>query len=161
MSETKAIEYISETLTTLLQKLHFPFSKVEAELETANIIRANIETEKVPFLIGTHGERIDALQHILKNISWNNEEIKQYFVIIDVDNYKKSREDKFIGIAEEKVEAVRETGISQTMPPTDAYIRRMVHLHLTQPQFDDITTESTGEGDRRRLQILKADSAAE
>lgn len=152
--DSKTIEAISNTLSDILTHLQFPFTKVEVVEEAGGIARANIETERVPFLIGIHGERINALQHILKNILWNKKIGEDIFVIIDVDNYKKSREEKIIRIAEEKANAARTMQIPQIMPPLDPYLRKLVHTHFNKEDFKDIKTESIGEGRDRRLQIV-------
>lgn len=151
--DSKTIELISATLSEILQKLDFPFTRVEVIEEENNILRANIETDRVPFLIGVHGERINALQHILKNILWKKGIEEGVFVIIDVDNYKKSREEKILRMASEKADMARAMHITQIMPPLDPYLRKLVHTYFTREEFNDITTESVGEGAARRLHI--------
>jgi spoIIIJ-associated protein len=151
---SKTLESVSNTLAELLDSLQFPYSKIEVLEESDNVVRANVETEKTSFLIGVHGERINALQHVLKNILWKKDIEENIFVIVDTDGYKKSREEKIIGIATEKAEAVRNTGISQTMPPLAPYLRKLVHTHFSTEEYSDITTESIGEGTCKRMQIL-------
>ncbi len=159
MPETKALETIRETLAQLIDKLGVEYSSIEIEDEGAGMFRANIATERAPFLIGMYGERIDAIQHILKNILWKQGKAENIFVIVDVDNYKKSREDRIVALAEEKVEAARMTGNPQIMPPMDPYLRKIVHTHINAERFQDVTTQSVGEGRGRRLQIVASESS--
>jgi spoIIIJ-associated protein len=149
----KTIEIISNTLTALLEQMQIPFTRVEVTEEPNSVVRANIETENIPFLIGTHGERINALQHVLKNILWKKDIDEQVFVIVDIDHYKKSREEKVLQIAKEKADSARAMQISQVMPPLDPYLRKLVHTYFNTPEYSDITTESIGEGSNRRLQL--------
>jgi len=159
--DAKVIETVADTLSEILRQLDFPFTKVEVVEEGDEMLRANIETDKVPFLIGVHGERINALQHILKNILWKKELGKNVFVIIDVDHYKKSREEKMLRMAIEKANMARAMGIAQVMPPLDPYLRKIIHTHFTAEEYSDIKTESIGEGSGRRLQISCAEKEGE
>lgn len=156
VSQTFVINTIGETLGNLVNALQVPYTGIEVLEETGGIYRAHIHTERAPFLIGTYGERIDAVQHLLKNILWKKGLTENIFVIVDVDNYKKSREVKIISLAEEKVEAARLTGIPQLMPYLDPYLRKIVHTHINNDRFRGITTQSVGEGKSRRLQIISA-----
>ncbi len=151
---SKTIEIISNTLSELLQYLQLPFTKIEVLEEKDGVVRANIETEKIPFLIGTHGERVNAIQHILKNLLWKKDIDTGVFVIVDIDGYKKTREEKMLQLADEKAESARNMQIPQTMPPLDPYLRKLIHTHFNSENYKDITTESIGEGTSRRLQIL-------
>jgi spoIIIJ-associated protein len=154
--DSKTIELVSNTLSEILEKLQFPFTRVEVLEEENSVIRANIETDRVPFLIGVHGERINALQHILKNVLWKKGAAESVFVVIDVDNYKKSREEKILRMAAEKANMARAMRITQIMPPLDPYLRKLVHTQFTKEEFSDIKTESVGEGTARRLHISVA-----
>ena len=116
MSETKALEAIRKILGELIIHLQVEYSSIEIVDEGRGIYRANIVTERAPFLIGVYGERIDAIQHLLKNILWKQGIGDSVFVIVDVDDYKKSREERIVALAEEKAEAVRMTGNPQLMP---------------------------------------------
>ena len=158
MSETKALEAIREILGELISHLQVEYSSIEIVDEGRGIYRANIVTERAPFLIGVYGERIDAIQHLLKNILWKQGIGDSVFVIVDVDDYKKSREERIVALAEEKAEAVRMTGNPQLMPPMDSYLRKIVHTHINAERFSDLTTQSVGEGRGRRLQIVTRSS---
>ena len=152
MAEVKTIESVKIALSEILHALQFPFNKIEVSEEGGNIIRANIDTERAPFLIGTFGERINALQHLLKNYLWKKEGGEGIFLIVDVDGYKKSREEKMILLAEEKAEAARLTGVPQKMPILEPYLRRLVHLRFVEDS--EVKTESRGDGTERRLWIV-------
>lgn len=153
MADAKTIEMIKNELSRLLNALEFPFSKLEVVEEKNGIVRANIDTERAPFLIGTFGERVNALQHLLKNILWKKIDEK-IFLVVDVDHYRKSREEKMMALAEEKIAAAAETKIPQKMPVLEPYLRRMIHLFIAEKNPDGVTSESRGEGDERRLFVI-------
>lgn len=143
---------IQETVEEILTKLNTPFRKVRLEKLDETTYRANIESEEPSLLIGHHGENIHAIQNIVRLIIWSKEPESKMNVIIDVDNYRKRQEDNVISLAERKVEALHKTNEMQSLPPMSAYFRRIVHLHLA-GKYEDITTESVGEGDFRYLTI--------
>lgn len=154
MSATHVLETIQSILTQIIDKLEVPYSQIEILEEDNGVFRANIVTDRAPFLIGMYGERIDAIQHILKNILWKQGLTENVFVIVDIDDYRKSREERIVALAEEKVEAARLTGIPQTMPFLEPYLRKMIHTYISNDRFQGITTQSVGEGRARRLQIV-------
>lgn len=143
---------IQETIEEILTKLNTPFRKVRLEQMDDTTYRANIESEEPSLLIGHHGENIHALQNVIRLILWNKEPESKVNVIIDVDNYRKRQEENVINLAERKVENLRKTNETQSLPPMSSYFRRLVHLHLA-GKYDDVTTESVGEGDFRYLTI--------
>ena len=150
---------IQETLEELLNRLSTPFRKIRVEKRDENTYRANIESEEPSLLIGHHGENIYALQNILRTIIFKKNP-GEYNVILDVDDYRKRQEENVLKLAERKVEMARKTMQVQSLPPMSPYFRRIVHMHLTRPDFNDVVTESVGEGDHRHLTI-KPKSAGE
>lgn len=145
---------VKELLTEVLEKIQVEYGRIEVEERENGVIRANIETELAPLLIGYHGENLEALQHILKAMLWKRGLQESVFVIIDVDNYKKSQEEKILDLAKEKAEMVKETKIPQMMPPLSPAFRRLVHMELTNEKYRGIVTESEGEGTTKRVKIL-------
>ncbi len=143
---------IQETLEELLNRLSTPFRKIRIDKREENTYRVNIESEEPSLLIGHHGENIYALQNILRTIIFRKQQ-GDYNVILDVDDYRKRQEENVLKLAERKVEMVRKTHQVQALPPMSAYFRRVVHMHLAKEDFNDIATESVGDGDVRHLTI--------
>lgn len=148
---------IKKLLEGLLQRMDLPFEEVEVEQKDGKIYRANINSPEASLLIGHNGEHLSALQFIMKSMLWRSGVIEENIVlIVDVDNYKRRFEDKILRQAEEKVEKVRMNNSRETLPPMSSYHRRLVHLHLQAAEFSDVTTESVGEGESRKIVIKKA-----
>lgn len=122
------------------------------------ILRIEIETEDPSLLIGWHGETINALQHLTKSILRTEQLIDDYFLVLDVDNYKQKQQENIISLAERKAETVMSSGVSQFLPPMSPFFRKLVHLHFTKPEFKNLHTESIGEGDQRQIKIFKVES---
>jgi len=150
----KIEKLITETLEEILIKMGAEFSNIVIDMKDEDTYSVNIESEDATTLIGHHGETIYSLQHILKTLCWAKAAGKEEFnIVLDVDNYRQRQEERVIGMADRKVEFVRKTKKAQKLPPMSAYFRRVVHLHLMEPEFDDIDTTSEGEGDMRHIII--------
>ncbi len=147
-------EILQETLTELLEKIGTDFTKITVEETDKNNFFINIESPNPSLLIGYHGENIQAVQHLLKVLVFKKTKNEKYNILVDVDNYKKRREENAISFAERKIDFLRKTGRPQTLPPMSPYFRRKIHLHCMNPGFEDIETESKGTGDERYI-ILK------
>lgn len=150
----KLPELIKETLEELLKRLGTEYDSVSVEEKEENTFLVNIESNDATTLIGHHGGTIYSLQHILKILCWISLKKKEDFnIVLDVGNYRKKQEENVINMAERKVEFVRKTHRAQSLPPMSPYFRRIVHLHLMQPEFEDIETFSRGELDDRHVII--------
>jgi spoIIIJ-associated protein len=147
-------EIIEETLRPILELMHISFDKisVDTEEDQEHHYNINIQTDEARHLIGYHGGTLHAIQHLLKVLLSKKAE-HMFSVTLDVDNYRKKQADNVIQIAEEKVDLVRNDRAPRRLPPMSPYFRRLVHLHLTQPEFEDVATASEGEGNYRAVVI--------
>lgn len=142
-------------VSEMLNKMDISYSKLDIELEDdEKTYRINIESEDSNLLIGKHGENMQAFQSIAKLIVYRKfPENKDFSITIDVDNYRQRQEESVIAMANRKADYVRQTGKNQSLPPMSPYFRRVVHMHLMQPEFDDLATESNGQGSFRQVVI--------
>lgn len=153
----KIEDLIQETLAEILKNMGIPFRgfKVSVDNKHASgspVYRIDINSDEAATLIGYHGETIYALQHVLKTLVWKRAE-QSIFIVLDVDSYRKRQEESILNLAMRKVETVRKSLQPQTLPPMSPYFRRIVHLELAKPEFNDIATESVGENDKRAVTI--------
>lgn len=147
---------LKELLEEMLIRLEVPYDSVSIEQdkdEKPPMYRINIKTEDPSVLIGFHGENIHALQHLLKVLAWEKTH-ENFNILVDVDNYRKRQEENVINLAERKAEMARKTNKTQVLPPMSSYFRRVVHLHLAKPEYDDLSTKSIGEGNHRQVTIV-------
>lgn len=101
-------------------------------------------------LIGRRGETLAALQLLIHLIVSKQGDTRER-VIVDVEGYRHRREDNLRSMAHRIAQQVRDSGraiMLEAMPPNE---RRIVHMALA--DFDDISTESEGEGDQRRVVV--------
>lgn len=102
-------------------------------------------------LIGRRGNTLHSLQFIVQSIvrQQYDEEIR---VSLDVEQYRRRREDSLREMADRVADRVQQTGRSITLEPMAPADRRVIHLYLG--ERDGIRTESVGYGDSRKVQIL-------
>jgi spoIIIJ-associated protein len=102
-------------------------------------------------LIGRRGENLRSMQFVL-NLMVNKQLRRHLRVVVDVDGYRARREELLRGMAQrfaQRVRTTREPMQLEAMPPNE---RRIVHLALADDA--EVTTESIGEGDARRVVIM-------
>ncbi len=154
---------VKDTIGELLTRLGLPFSDVVVT-EEEDYTRAEIVSDTASRIIGWHGETLNSLQHLAKSIIRQKGKLERSpFLVLDVDGYRKSQEDKVCAIALKKADFVRRTGSRVALAPMSPYFRRIVHLHIANtPELSDLTTESSGQGDYRQVVLrLKDESTAQ
>jgi spoIIIJ-associated protein len=101
-------------------------------------------------LIGRRGETLAALQLLMHLVVSKQGDTRER-VIVDVEGYRHRREENLRTMAQRIAQQVRTSGravMLEAMPPNE---RRIVHMALA--DFEDISTESEGEGDQRRVVV--------
>ena len=154
-------QLIKDVVGSLLTQLGLPFDDVRVA-EEEDMVRAEIVSGTASRIIGWHGETLNSLQHLAKSIIRQKQNLERSpFLVLDVDGYRKSQEDKVRKIAEQKADFVRRTGSRVALAPMSPDFRRIVHLHVANtPELSDLTTESAGEGDYRQVVLkMKKESA--
>jgi spoIIIJ-associated protein len=156
-SEKDQAEIAREALLELLAMMGFEdvqmdVRKAEAAPGEKNVpLVYDVRGPDVSALIGRRGETLAALQHITRLIvgqetaSWVN-------LILDVDGYKAQRAESLRGLAGRLAEQAVRTNRRVVLEPMPPHERRVVHLALR--DHPQVTTESIGQGDRRKVTII-------
>ncbi len=106
--------------------------------------------QPVSVLIGRRGETLASLQFVV-NMIVTKQAGRREHVIVDAQNYRQRRETNLRQMAQRIANQVRQSGapiMLEAMPPNE---RRIIHMALA--ESDDIATESTGEGEQRRVVV--------
>lgn len=106
--------------------------------------------QPVSVLIGRRGETLASLQFVVNMIVTKQAGHREH-VIVDAQNYRQRREANLRQMAQRVANQVRQSGspiMLEAMPPNE---RRIIHMALS--ESDDIATESTGEGEQRRIVV--------
>ena len=102
-------------------------------------------------LIGPRGETLDALQYVSRLMVGHRIQKRAHFVI-DIDGYREHREQALSRMAERMAAKAVKRNSPVTLEPMPAHERRIIHMALR--KMPEVTTESTGEGKRRRVRIF-------
>jgi spoIIIJ-associated protein len=101
-------------------------------------------------LIGRRGENLTQLQYMV-NLLVNKRSDDWVRVIVDVEGYRSHREESVIGLAERVARQVARNRRPISLEPMPPNERRIVHMTLK--ELPDVRTESSGEGEMRRVTI--------
>ncbi|NTU82948.1 MAG: KH domain-containing protein [Chloroflexales bacterium] len=121
--------------------------------ETITLHVEGADEEAMGLLIGRRGETLRSLQFLL-NLLVSRRVQKWPQIVVDVGNYRQRRQESLEGLARRMAERVRQTGRPIMLEPMAAYERRIVHLALREDKT--IYTESSGEGENRKIVIYPA-----
>lgn len=118
--------------------------------ETEDTVKVDISGENVGLLIGRRGETLDSIQYLTSLVvNKGREDFKR--VIVDVEGYRKKREETLIALAYRMANKVEKYKKSVTLEPMTPYERRIIHSAL-QERFT-IETVSVGEEPNRKVVI--------
>ncbi|PKB70388.1 MAG: hypothetical protein BZY77_00040 [SAR202 cluster bacterium Io17-Chloro-G5] len=101
-------------------------------------------------LIGRRGQTLQALQFLVNLIV--RKQFEGVRVMLDVENYRQRREFQLRDMATKVAARVTQTNRSITLEPMPPADRRIIHTSLT--DNPDVSTESTGEGEGRKVTIM-------
>lgn len=141
-----------EIVKTVLQEM-LKYMEVRAEIETEVSEETsifNVRTEDSGILIGQYGGNLGALQYLARVLVHKKLPEGVHF-IVDVEGYKKSREEFLRELARQAAARVRDTKETLLLKPMASYERRVVHAEIS--KLPDIATESVGEEPERRILI--------
>lgn len=127
--------------------------KLEYKLEKGkNQINLTIIGDKVSHLIGYKGKTIESFQSLL-NAMLQREDEESAKVFVEVNDYKKRKEEKLKNLANKMANNVIKFRKPIRLEPMSAYERLIIHTELA--KREDVETESQGEEPRRRVVIKK------
>jgi spoIIIJ-associated protein len=146
---------LAEELALGLSVLKSLLEKMDVEADVAIDDRPgmeglDVEGADLGALIGRGGENLVALQQIVSAIT-SKTVGHTVHVPVDVEGYRRRREDQLREIAHRVAGRVKTTGQAVTLEPMLAYERRIVHLAVQEQP--GIKTESVGMDPNRRVVI--------
>jgi len=155
---SEVAEVAKEALESLLVRLGVEASVVseakppfEQGTEASEVITINVTGDDLGILIGRRGQTLAALQHIVRLIVAHQMKARVP-IVIDVEGYKQRRYSALQALAWRMAEQVKERKKPFALEPMPAYERRIIHLALVDDP--DVTTESIGVGEVRKVVIM-------
>jgi len=144
---------IQKDIKELVENLGFQFLHSPTVVEQEGRYSVDIFVDEPRSLIGEKGANLRALQLVARLIMMKkySSDIK---MDVDVNGYKKKREEFIRDIAHQ----ARRQALSQhgevELEPMNPFDRRVIHTSLT--AYNDVQTESRGEGFERRVVVSLA-----
>lgn len=138
-------------VTNVFKHMSFTDATIQVkDTKEAIEIDVTVPEEASGMLIGYRGEKINALQLIF-TIMLNNDVIAYRPVHLDINGYRRRREDDLREMADAAATNAIDSGREIILPPLKAFERRIVHMHLD--GNDQVETYSEGEDRSRRLVV--------
>ncbi len=145
---------VSEELLGLMKldaKVELKSSDLDETGPETKSIALEIRGDDLGILIGRRGESLASLQYIIRLIVARYQKAKVP-IALDVEGYKQRRYRVLRDLALRLAQKVKSTGQSVTLEPMLPDERRVVHLALS--VHPDVTTQSIGEGESRKVVIV-------
>jgi spoIIIJ-associated protein len=154
--EEYVLHVAEDTVAELLQRMHVR-ADVSAQFGEPDDLRSrvpvNVEItgKDLSILIGRQAETLNALQYIA-GLMVSKEIGHSLTLVIDVQGYRKRREQQLRQLARRMADQAIKTGRRQVLEPMPANERRIIHIELR--DHPQVTTESIGEEPRRKVTIV-------
>ncbi len=125
------------------------------------LVKVLFKGENVGYAIGSGGGKIFSMQNVLmmmlKNALRNEkdeeeEKVSKLKVFVDIGDYREKKTEGMLREANRKAEDARVLGEPVDLQPMSPSERREIHMELK--KYDDIVTESVGEGMSRFVRII-------
>jgi predicted RNA-binding protein Jag len=107
--------------------------------------------DELGLLIGKHGATLDALSAVT-NAVMHKAEFRDLFFTVDIEGYRARRAATLRNVAQRCADRAVREGIAIELEPMPPAERRIVHLTLAGHR--ELATESTGQGNTRRVVIM-------
>ncbi|MEW6276288.1 MAG: RNA-binding cell elongation regulator Jag/EloR [Bacillota bacterium] len=136
----------------LLQKI-FKVMNLSVDIEIKernNNLMINLSGNGLGILIGRRGETLNALQYLL-NLCVNKNQVQKSKIVLDVEGYRRRREQTLERLALRLAEKVKQRGRNIILEPMNPQERRIIHTALQ--GREDIYTYSEGEEPYRKIVI--------
>jgi spoIIIJ-associated protein len=111
----------------------------------------DVRGQELGGLIGYKGETLVALQYVTRLIA-SNQLGRRANIVIDVEGYKSRKETMLKRLAKRMADQAIERGRTVSLEPMPPHERRIIHLALRDNPA--VTTESVGDGDKRKVTIV-------
>ena len=155
-SPNDVVKATSEVLDSLVTKLGVSVVVSLKQAERADLGGPvfEIEGDDAGLLIGRRGETLRSLQFLVKTIVGRRLQARAN-LLVDVEGYQERRYQTLKNMASKVAQRVAATGRSIPLEPMPPDERRIVHLAVV--DNPNVTSESSGDGDSRKVVLHPAE----
>lgn len=155
-AERTSVTLAKEILQRLLDLMKVSASVAVKESPSAAMpgrppIALDIRGEDLGILIGRRGQTLSSLQYLVY-LMMSHQMKTRVHLSIDVEGYRERRQEALRNLALHMAERVKSSGQSIILEPMPSSERRIIHLALQ--DYPGVTTQSSGEGESRKVTIL-------
>ncbi len=147
--ETNALgDKAKELLAGVLERMGFE-ADIRAD-ETEDKVTLEIECDGVERIIGRRGQVVDALQHLVGKMTYQQLGVARgegKSIIVDAGGYRERHLERLESLAKKMIEKLGDGDRPVRLNPMSARDRRIIHM--TVAELGGATTKSEGEGDDR------------
>jgi spoIIIJ-associated protein len=108
------------------------------------------DEDDMALLIGRHGATLEAIQEVTR-MAVGRRLDERCRILVDVEDYRKRREDRLVERAQQAARKVLQTGREQALDPMNPYERKLVHDAVA--EIGGLETSSRGEEPNRCVVI--------
>lgn len=139
-----------DLLENILYNMHFEDIKVIGNLED-NIIKldAKINPDDTGIAIGRSGKTLESIETVIRKII--NARENNLKLNIDINNYKKRRDEKIIALADKASKKVLKSRKPWNLKYMNSYERRLAHEQIA--KYDKLYSHSEGEEPKRYVVV--------
>jgi spoIIIJ-associated protein len=147
-----AVELLTETVRLMGFEASITASWQEPDADNDDrYLLLDLHGRDLGALIGRRGETLGNLQYLLRLMV--NQRLHQWKnIVVDVEQYRQHRAEHLMQLALRSADQVAKSGRPLSLEPMPSNERRIIHLALRDHAL--VYTESSGEGERRKIQIL-------
>ena len=142
------LDEVRDLVSTILDAMDFD-AGVEV-YDAGGFIAVDVASEDTALFIGQKGETIDALQYLVNVAAFKERDFFKR-IVLDAEGYRQRRVEAIQGMAHRTARKALRERRTVEMPPMNSSERRVVHLYLS--ENPNVTTESEGTGDGRRVMV--------
>ena len=139
-----------ELLEEILKAMHFENVSVIGNLDGSIIkLDAKVDESDTGIAIGKGGASLDAIEFIIrKAIDSRSNNLR---VNVDINNYKRRRDEKIVRLARDTAQKVAQSGKSWNLRYMNSYERRLAHEEISKHR--NVTSHSEGREPQRYVVV--------
>ena len=145
--ELTPLEKGQEFLKKIFKSMHKDI-QIECIEEDINY-KFNLIGDDLGVLIGKHGQTLDSLQYLTNMAANKNVTGARVRIVLDVENYRKRREETLCQLAERLANKARKYRTIVDLEPMNRHERKIIHMALQ--DYADIITYSDGVEPHRKI----------
>lgn len=147
--ELTPLERGQEFLKKIFKSMHKDI-QIECIEEDINY-KFNLIGDDLGVLIGKHGQTLDSLQYLTNMAANKNVTSARVRIVLDVENYRKRREETLCQLAERLANKARKYRTKVVLEPMNRHERKIIHMALQ--DYADIITYSDGVEPHRKIVV--------